>query len=189
VIVVSFGAAWGTLWCIRGPTAHFRSLWRLSHSCRARGPKCLLPSLSLLLNGTMSKWLFKWGQRSEALTFVFYSAFIKMWQLWIAISRIIVYSLFLSGFWGDATREQPCLSRFLFTIVRNVLKLAQSSRQYLKMHASWHAYKIYKATRLDSWLYKMDKKETSQEDYKRLFSTVYWIWINNIFYLWRYWMK
>lgn len=101
VIVVSFGAACGTLWCIRGPTAHFRSLWRLSHSCGARRPEYLPPSpLSLLFNGTMSKW----GSRSEALTFVFYSAFIRMWQPRVAQVGL-TFTRFFQAVSGETRQE------------------------------------------------------------------------------------
>lgn len=72
------------------PTAHFRSLWRLSHSRRARGPKYPLPSsMGQCLNDYSNE-----ARDREALTFVFYSPFIRIWQLRVAQIGLMFAHLF-----------------------------------------------------------------------------------------------
>lgn len=94
-----------------------------------------LPSSSSLLNGTMSKWLFKWGLRSWGFDICFLFGFYQNVTATGRTNRLNVCSSLLSDSWGYATREQPCLSRFSLTIVHNVPKFAQSQQRYLKMRA------------------------------------------------------
>lgn len=102
---------------------------------RARGPKYSSPSPSFTFSiGQCLNDYSNEGHDREALTFVFYSAFIRIWQLRVTQVGLTFTHFFRAVFWGDATREQLGLSRFSPTIVRNVPKSAQSSGQYFKTH-------------------------------------------------------
>lgn len=102
---------------------------------RARGPKYSFPSPSFSFSiGQCLNDYSNEAHDREALTFVFYSAFIRIWQLRVTQVGLTFTHFFRAVFWGDATREQLGLSRFSPTIVRNVPKSAQSSGQYFKTH-------------------------------------------------------
>lgn len=85
----------------------------------------------------------------EALTFVFYSAYIRVW--WSVIvgrtSRIKVCSSLLNGTWANAGKRQSCCSvhaaLFARHCARNARKSARQPRRCdamrcVETHASWH---------------------------------------------------
>lgn len=89
--------------CIRGPTAHFRSLWRLSHSCRARGTK--VPS-SFLLSSPQSSPQWDNVQMTIQMRSTIVRRFDICFQNMTATgrtSRINNYLFFPSGFSKDVS--------------------------------------------------------------------------------------
>lgn len=157
---------------------------------QSEGPKYLLPpppSPPFLFSsmGQCSNDYSNEAYNRKALTFVFYSAYIRVWWPLVAQIGLTFAHLFLTILVRKhGKRAKTRSSLFSLTIVRNAPKSARPLRQCLEMHASWHKADLSSWRDSTKWI---NKELPRNKCYKQFFSIFKQWLINIIIYLWSIW--